>query len=102
VPHQAFHQGLTAPAGERFAGVLVQLFDHAERYRRMHIGHGPSAWATKDHRAILDACKAHDRDLAGALLARHFARTAFELIELLDPEHEPALLRDTLADVAGG
>ena len=63
----------------------------------MHIGHGPSAWATKDHRGILDACKLGDRELAGRLLAEHFARTAFELIELLDPAFEPALLRDTPA-----
>ena len=66
----------------------------------MHIGHGPSAWATKDHRAILDACKAADRELAGRRLGEHFARTAFELIELLDPGHDPALLRDTVGDVA--
>jgi len=100
VPHQAFHRGLTAPAGERFASVLGQLFDHAERYRRMHIGHGPSAWATKDHRAILDACKAGDREEAARLLAEHFARTAFELIEQLPPPHEPARLRETLSEIA--
>jgi DNA-binding GntR family transcriptional regulator len=100
VPHQAFHRALTAPSGTRFTAVLGTLFDHAERYRRMHIGHGPSAWATKDHRAILDACKARDRDLAGSLLAQHFARTAFELIEMLSPGHAPELLRDTLADVS--
>jgi GntR family transcriptional regulator, rspAB operon transcriptional repressor len=101
VPHQAFHRALTVRAGERFTAALTQLFDHAERYRRMHIGHGPSAWATKDHRAILDACKAGDRDAAGRLLAGHFARTAFELIEHLRPGHEPALLRETLADATG-
>jgi DNA-binding GntR family transcriptional regulator len=101
VPHQAFHRALTAPAGDRVSALLSQLFDHAERYRRMHIGRGPSAWATKDHREILDACKARDRDGAGCLLAHHFARTAFELIELLEPGREPALLRDTMADVAG-
>jgi DNA-binding GntR family transcriptional regulator len=100
-PHQAFHRALIEPAGERFIAVLRQLLDHAERYRRMHIGHGPSAWATKDHRGILDACKAGDRELAGRRLAEHFARTAFELIEMLDPDFEPALLRDTLADVSG-
>ena len=33
-------------AGERVNFVLGQMFDHAERYRRLHIGHGPSAWAT--------------------------------------------------------
>jgi DNA-binding GntR family transcriptional regulator len=101
VPHQAFHRALTAPAGDRFTALLTQLFDHAERYRRMHIGHGPSAWATKDHRDILDACKARDREQAGCVLAHHFARTAFELIEILEPGREPALLRDTMADVAG-
>jgi GntR family transcriptional regulator, rspAB operon transcriptional repressor len=99
VPHQAFHRALTAPAGERLTALLARLFDHAERYRRMHIGHGPSAWATKDHRAILDACKRGDRERAGHLLAGHFARTAFELVEHLEPGYEPALLRETLADV---
>jgi DNA-binding GntR family transcriptional regulator len=99
VPHRAFHRALTAPAGERFSLVLGQLFDHAERYRRMHIGHGPSAWATADHRAILDACKQRDREQAGQLLGRHFARTAFELLEMVEPGYEPALLRDTIEDV---
>jgi DNA-binding GntR family transcriptional regulator len=99
VPHQAFHRGLIARAGGRFTAALTQLFDHAERYRRMHIGHGPSAWATKDHRAILDACKARDRQAASRLLAAHFARTAFELIEHLEPGHHAALLQETLTDV---
>jgi GntR family transcriptional regulator, rspAB operon transcriptional repressor len=101
VPHREFHRGLTAPAGERLAGVLAQLFDHSERYRRMHIGHGPSAWATKDHRAILDACKASDRDEAARRLAQHFARTAFELVEMIEPGREADRLREVLADVAG-
>jgi DNA-binding GntR family transcriptional regulator len=100
VPHAAFHRALTARAGDRFTALLGQLFDHAERYRRMHVGHGPSAWATKDHRAILDACKASDREQAGRLLAQHFARTAFELIELLDSDYAPERLRDALTDVA--
>ena len=101
VPHRAYHRALTGPAGERCNALMGQLFDHSERYRRLHIGHGPSAWATKDHRAILDACKESDREKAGRLLANHFARTAFELVEHLEPGYEPALLRETLADVAG-
>jgi len=101
VPHQAFHRGLTAPAGDRFTGVLGQLFDHAERYRRLHIGHGPSAWATKDHRNILDACKAGDREAAGRLLAEHFARTGFEVIDQLASDYEPVRLRETLSASAG-
>jgi DNA-binding GntR family transcriptional regulator len=100
VPHAAFHQALTARAGDRFSAQLTQLFDHAERYRRMHIGHGPTAWATADHRAILDACKSRDREAAGRLLAQHFARTAFELMEILDAGYDAVRLRETLADVA--
>jgi len=98
VPHADFHRALTAPAGARFTNVLGQLFDHAERYRRMHIGHGPSAWATADHRAILDACKAGDREAASRTIAHHFARTALEVIEHLDPGYEPARLTEALAD----
>ena len=57
VPHRRFHRLLTVHAGERLNALLDQLFDHSERYRRLHIGHGPSAWATAGHREILDACK---------------------------------------------
>ena len=57
LPHEQFHRGLTAHAGERVNFVLGQMFDHAERYRRLHIGHGPTAWATADHREILDAAE---------------------------------------------
>jgi DNA-binding GntR family transcriptional regulator len=100
-PHGAFHRALTAPAGERVNDLLGQLFDHSERYRRLHIGHGPSAWATAGHREILDACKTGDRDRTAALLASHLARTGLEVSELLDPAYDPAQLRTALVDVGG-
>jgi DNA-binding GntR family transcriptional regulator len=92
---------VTAPAGERVNDMLGQLFDHAERYRRLHIGHGPGAWATAGHREILNACKAGTRDHSAGLLASHLARTGFEVSELLDPAYDPARLRIALADVGG-
>jgi DNA-binding GntR family transcriptional regulator len=100
-PHRRFHRLLTGHAGDRLNALLDQLFDHAERYRRMHIGHGPSAWATAGHREILDACKGGDREGAGSRLASHLARTAFEVSEMLDPEYDPALLREALGDAGG-
>jgi GntR family transcriptional regulator, rspAB operon transcriptional repressor len=100
-PHSAFHRGLTAPAGPRVNAQLQQLSDHAERYRRVHIARSAEAWLTAGHREILDACKAGDRDTAARLLAEHFARTAFELVELLEPGYDASLLRDALSDVAG-
>jgi GntR family transcriptional regulator, rspAB operon transcriptional repressor len=101
IPHRAFHRALTAPAGERVNLVLGQLFDHAERYRRLHIGHGPSAWATAGHREILDACKEGDRDRCAGLLASHLARTGLEVSELLDAAYEPTSLKMALSDAGG-
>ena len=101
VPHQAFHRALTAQAGERINMLLGQLFDHAERYRRLHIGHGPSAWATAGHREILEACKAHEREQGAGLLASHLARTGLEVTQLLDPEYDPVDLKLALTDAGG-
>jgi DNA-binding GntR family transcriptional regulator len=101
VPHQNFHRALTAPAGGRINDLLGQLFDHPERYRRLHIEHGPSAWATAGHREILDACKADDRDLSAGRLAGHLARTALEVSELLDPGYDPVELKPALTEVGG-
>jgi len=101
VPHRQFHRALTAHAGERVNFVLGQMFDHAERYRRLHIGYGPSAWATPQHRDILDACKAGDRERGAALLAGHLARTGLEVCDLLDPGYEPERMKRAVEDAGG-
>jgi DNA-binding GntR family transcriptional regulator len=98
-PHSLFHRGLTAGAGVRVNALLGQLFDHGERYRRLHIAKASSAWFTAGHREILDACKKGDRDLAGRLLAEHLSRSAFDVVELLEPGYRPERLRQTLLDV---
>ncbi len=98
-PHAAFHRGLTRPAGARVNAELAQLSDHAERYRRVHIARSPKAWQTEGHREILDAAKSGDRELAAALMADHLSRTAFDVMELLEPGYDPARLRQTLEDV---
>jgi DNA-binding GntR family transcriptional regulator len=100
VPHRAFHRTLTAHAGERYNLLLAQLFDHAERYRRMHFGASVvSERSTADHRAILDACKQRDADLAGVRLAEHLAHTALDIFGEHAPEYDPAALRQVLGDV---
>ena len=101
VPHQKFHRALTAGAGRRVNFLLGQMFDHAERYRRLHIGYGPSAWATAQHREILEACKARDRDRSAGLLAGHLARTGFEVSEFLDPKYDPQMLKTAVTDAGG-
>jgi DNA-binding GntR family transcriptional regulator len=98
VPHAAFHAQLTHLAGDRFALLLAQLFDHAERYRRLHLKHEKGAWDA-DHRSILKAVKTGDADRSAHLLAHHFARTAYEVIESVEPGYEPDRLRQVLADM---
>jgi DNA-binding GntR family transcriptional regulator len=101
VPHHKFHRTLTEHAGPRVNFVLSQMFDHAERYRRLHIGSGPSAWATPQHRSILDACKQRDREAAAAQLAGHLARTGLEVSELLEPGYDPRRLKAAVLDTGG-
>jgi DNA-binding GntR family transcriptional regulator len=97
-PHRAFHRTLTEHAGTRVNVFLGQLFDHAERYRRLHFGRTLTAWTNSEHRDIVDACKARDRDAAGALLASHLARVGFEICELLDESYDPTQLQHALLD----
>jgi DNA-binding GntR family transcriptional regulator len=99
LPHNAFHRGLTAPAGERINALLQQLSDHFERYRRVHIARSPKAWLTVGHREILDATKSGDREKAGRVLAEHLSATAFDVMELLEPGYDGPRLRQTLEDV---
>ena len=101
IPHQRFHRALIAHAGERVNVVLAQMFDHAERDRRLHIGQDPSAWATAQHRDILDAGKAGEPNRSAGLLGSRLARTGFEPIELLDPGHDPEMLRTAVLDARG-
>ena len=98
LPHADYHRRLTALAGERFEALLTQLYDHTERYRRLHIGYGPSAWATADHRDILDAVKSGDARQSAALLAAHLSRVAFEVANIIEPGRDLAKLRHVLAD----
>jgi DNA-binding GntR family transcriptional regulator len=99
-PHSAFHRGLTAGAGTRINAWLAQFSDHAERYRRVHIAQSSKAWLTEGHREILDAFKARDRVAASRLMADHLSRTAFDVMEILEPGYAPSRLRQTLEDVS--
>jgi DNA-binding GntR family transcriptional regulator len=98
VAHAMYHRLLVERAGDRFAAVIAQIYDQSERYRALYLGAGPRPWATADHREILDAVKATDADRAGALLARHVSRIAFEVAELIEPGRTLTTLRRVLAD----
>lgn len=103
-PHREFHLRLVEAAGPRGVITVGQLFDHAERYRLAHGAWTPELWSqrTAEHRQILDALADHDVDRVAEKLASHYARTALNVFESLDPGHDLGRLRATLALVAPG
>jgi DNA-binding GntR family transcriptional regulator len=103
-PHHAFHARFVAGVGERPSILIAQLFDHAERYRRVYGAAAPDHWKKRrsEHRAMLDAAKVGDPDATADALAIHYVRTAKIVVSELDPAHKLDKLRTTVATVAPG
>jgi len=103
-PHRAFHDRLVHAAGERVTTTIGQLFDHAERYRLAYGATTPERWDQRraEHRQVVDAAGAGDADLAARRLVEHYAQTAKFIFAAIDPAHDLARLRTTMATVAPG
>jgi len=102
--HREFHGLLTSRCGRRIAAMLADLFDHSGRYRRVYTFSQPArTWplGTLEHRAILNAAKAKNAELAATRLVQHLARTPLALFENLDNDYDPALLREALLLLTG-
>ena len=76
----------------------------AERCRLVYGAATPERWEQRraEHRAIIDAAAAGDGDVAARHLAAHYAQTAAFIFAALDPGHDLARLRTTIATVAPG
>jgi GntR family transcriptional regulator, rspAB operon transcriptional repressor len=103
IPHQAFHTGLIAHAGERFRATLSELLDHGERYRRYYMVNEPAlgALAAQEHKAIFDAVAARDAKASARSLAMHLSRTACGVMEMIRPGDVPPVLDGILHDLVG-
>jgi DNA-binding GntR family transcriptional regulator len=101
-PHLAFHTRLVCGVGTRVTSQLVQLAEHATRYRFAYGQADPGSWETRraEHRAIVDAAAAGDGPLAADWLVVHYARTALVVIAALDPEHQAGSLLTAIETVA--
>jgi DNA-binding GntR family transcriptional regulator len=98
VPHERFHEFFRPEGAGRLEQLIRQLSDHARRYRRVYTTQTPSAWdvVIGHDTKILQAVSRGDAAAAGAELARHLAGTALSMIALMDPLHDPRLLRTAL------
>jgi DNA-binding GntR family transcriptional regulator len=101
--HRGFHTLLVSGGGTRLRALLSELYDHAERYRRLYITSEPRAMSigASEHEAIVAACHARDATQASTDLARHLSRTALTALMQIAPEHEPSMVRATLRVVLG-
>jgi GntR family transcriptional regulator, rspAB operon transcriptional repressor len=99
--HRAFHTRLVNHAGTRLRDLLSELYDLAERYRRLYIMSVPRAMSigAGEHQAIVAACRSRDAQRAAAELARHLSRTALSALMQIAPEHDPATVRGALRAV---
>lgn len=104
VPHRAFHALLFKAAGPRLQTTLLQLFDHARRYRTAYGAMEPQGYRERfaQHGAIIDAAQSRDAEATVTELARHYLHTAMHVIRELDAGHDPAFLRSTVETVAPG
>jgi DNA-binding GntR family transcriptional regulator len=100
--HRDFHVALFSPAGERTAQMLGELFDHADRYRRIYHyrGQDPST-AAAEHREITAACVDGDRELASVRVAQHLARSGLLLCAHGAVDYEPLRIREAWRFVGG-
>lgn len=103
-PHRSFHERFVGAAGPRPRALISELFDHAERYRRVYGAATPDHFARREieHRAMLDAAAAQDADAVAEALAIHYVRTARLVSSALDPDHRLEQLRITVTAIAPG
>jgi DNA-binding GntR family transcriptional regulator len=100
--HRAFHERFIAGVGSRSLRLMGELFDHAERYRRIYGAAAPDHFVRREaeHRAMLDAAAEDDGDALAEAIAVHYVRTARLVADALDSTHRLDHLRDTVRAVA--
>ncbi|PXY23393.1 hypothetical protein BAY59_27340 [Prauserella coralliicola] len=94
-PHRAFHEALTRRAGDIVNRMCQTLSESTTRYINLFMSHLPGAYiqGEADHAAIYEACVARDSVAATSLMAKHLARTAIQMLAVLDPGRDPAPIR---------
>lgn len=81
--HRRFHAGLGKHAGGLIQEFLGRYMLQSERYQRAFVNQTKVGLARKaaEHRLILKACEAGDRELARNLLVDHLSSTALALMK---------------------
>jgi len=82
--HKTFHMALVGGCGTRWiVRISEQLFDAAERYRRLAADYVPERNELDEHRTIVEACFERNPDKAVQLLKHHYGQTFDVIVESL-------------------
>jgi DNA-binding GntR family transcriptional regulator len=102
--HSRFHLVALSGAQPRLWSQILQLDDHARRYRGLYMTQVPTAWHAilEDDTALLKAVVAGNVDEVVANWARHLAKTALSIIAVTDPLHDARLIRSALVNTCAG
>jgi DNA-binding GntR family transcriptional regulator len=89
--NRRFHMALHAPAGRRRSLALVEsLLANTDRYTRLQLALTDGiARAQREHRILLELCRAGRTSAAGELLRAHIQHAAADLLAFLGT-HRPA------------
>ena len=102
--HRRFHASFRSAAGPRLIHELEVLSDHAERYQWAALAAQPDddsvAARLAEHRPILEAAIARDRELTRNLMVDHLAATAQTLMAAA--RHAPYTLPNAIAMAKAG
>jgi DNA-binding GntR family transcriptional regulator len=98
-----FHMGIYRGSGmERLERVIAPLFASVEGYLRLYVNTAESLDRPQDeHRALVDALRNGDGQLAGQITAQHLSATMESLIPVLDGSGREALQLRSVGDHDG-
>lgn len=87
--HKDFHMALLeGVASPKLLALCSQLFDQAERYRRLSMQFRKEPRdKVAEHKTLMEAVLARDRDEALKLLQEHISKTAENVVNVLDRVH---------------
>jgi DNA-binding GntR family transcriptional regulator len=100
--HSSFHARLVDGCGPALRRQIHLMMARSYRYRLMSVlGERPYGWSTgeAEHESILKTCRDREPRDAARLLAVHLARSAFSVLEHLDPGGQPVAIRTALQTV---
>ena len=99
--HEQFHNLLIGHCGPSLQTSLTQWSDFTERYRRAYVADRSGGWilGSREHLLLAEQCANRNADAAVNILAEHLGRAGLTLMAMIDPRHEPVLVRAAMEQV---